>query len=253
MEDAIFRRDRFACRECGAESPSVYLRADYVIDPERGGIDEDNMDTFCAECYNQRNGTKIITPLEMMQARRSQLNQLMTWKHDNNRLSRDQVKIVKDYIHNRMFQDYTLNHPGDFQIEKYIRSYGLVSVLNKVDEAYFSKIKFKDDRITEDSAVAFMKVIGAFLYVEKEGDLGKAVRYTAGICRNNIGQYCWKECLRRLDDYVRALELYYSEAAIICDIRGTVQQRTKFIANLPDWRAFMGNHEREMLQAKGRK
>lgn len=29
------------------------------------------------------------------------------------------------------------------------------------------------------------------------------------------------------------------------DIIGTVQQRTKHITNLPDWRAFMGNHEVE--------
>lgn len=92
MEDAIFRRDRFTCRECGAESPSVYLRADYINNPESFGTDEDNLATFCAECYNQRNGKMIVTPLEMMQARRSQLNQLLAWKHDNNRLSRDQVK-----------------------------------------------------------------------------------------------------------------------------------------------------------------
>lgn len=70
MEDAIFRRDRFTCRECGAEAPAVYLCADYVIDPNRGGTDEDNLATYCAECYNQRNGKKIVTPLEMMQARR---------------------------------------------------------------------------------------------------------------------------------------------------------------------------------------
>lgn len=252
MEDAIFRRDRFTCRQCGAEAPSVFLRADFVIDPERGGTDENNLATYCAECYNENHKKMIITPLEMMQARRAQLNQLMAWKHDNNRLSRDQVKIVKDYIHSRMLQDFTLNRAGDFQIEKHIRSYGLVSVLDKVDEAYFSKIKFKDDKITEESAVEFMKAIGAFLYVEQAGELDKAVRYTAGICRNNIGQYCWKECLRRLDDYVRALEPYYSEDEIILDIKSTVQRRTKYITNLPDWRAFMDNHQREMLRAKGK-
>ncbi|MBS7292794.1 MAG: hypothetical protein KIG75_04140 [Bacteroidales bacterium] len=48
-----------------------------------------------------------------------------------------------------------------------------------------------------------------------------------------------------MDDYVRPLERYYSEVALICDIIGTVQQRTKHITNLPDWRAFMGNHEVE--------
>lgn len=48
-----------------------------------------------------------------------------------------------------------------------------------------------------------------------------------------------------MDDYVRPLERYYSEVALICDIIGTVQQRTKYITNLPDWRAFMGNHEVE--------
>ena len=67
---------------------------------------------------------------------RAQLNQLMAWKQDNKRLGCDQVKIVKDYIHKRMFQDCSLNHAGDFQIEKHIRNYGLVSVLDKVDETY---------------------------------------------------------------------------------------------------------------------
>lgn len=55
-----------------------------------------------------------------------------------------------------------------------------------------------------------------------------------------------------MDDYVRALEPYYSDAELICDIRGTVQQRTKYITNLPDWRAYMDNHQREMLRAKGK-
>ena len=165
----------------------------------------------------------------------SQINQLLAWKQDNKRLSRDQGKNVKDYIHSRMSQDYTLNHAGDFQIEKHIRNYGLVSVLDKVDDAYFSKIKFN-----------------AFLRVEQGGDLSKQIYYTGGICKNNFGEYCKKECLRRLFDYVRALEPYYSEEELILDIKGTVQQRTKFMSGLPDWRAFMDNHQREMLRAKGK-
>ena len=252
IEDAIFRRDRFTCRQCGAEAPSVFLRADYIIDPERGGTDENNLATFCAECYNENHKKMIITPLEMMQARRAQLNQLMAWKGDNKRLGRDQVKIVKDYIYNRMFQDYTLNNAAEFQIEKMIRDYGLVSVLNEVDNAFFSRIKFKDGKITEESAVAFINAIGAFLRVEKGGELNKQIYYTGGICKNNFGEYCKKECLRRLFDYVRALEPYYSESELIFDIKSTVQQRTKYMSGLPDWRAFMDNHEREMLRAKGK-
>ena len=152
-----------------------------------------------------------------------------------------------------MFQNYSMNNAGEFQIEKYIRNYGLVSVLDKVDDAFFSKIKFKGDKITEESAVEFIKAIGAFLRVEQGGDLNKQIYYTGGICKNNFGEYCKKECLRRLFDYVRALEPYYSEAELIMDIKGTIQQRTKFMSGLPDWRAFMDNHEREMLQVKGRK
>jgi len=60
-----------------------------------------------------------------------------------------------------------------------------------------------------------------------------------------------KECLRCLDDYVRALEPYYTEAALIYDIRSNVQHRTKYITNLPDWRAYMDNHQWEMLLTKG--
>lgn len=71
-----------------------------------------------------------------------------------------------------------MNNAGEFQIEKYIRNYGLVSVLDKVDDASFSKIKFKDDKITEESAVEFIKAIGAFLRVEQGGDLNKQIYYT---------------------------------------------------------------------------
>ena len=60
-----------------------------------------------------------------------------------------------------------------------------------------------------------------------------------------------KECLRCFDDYVRALEPYYTEAALIYDIRSNVQHRTKYITNLPDWRAYMDNHQWEMLLTKG--
>jgi len=89
----------------------------------------------------------IVTPLEMMQARRAQLNQLMGWKNDNNRLGRDQVKIVKDYIYNRMFQNYSMSNAGEFHIEKYIRDYGLVSVLDKVDEAFLAKSSSKATKL----------------------------------------------------------------------------------------------------------
>ena len=40
---------------------------------------------------------------------------------------------------------------------------------------------------------------------------------------------------------VRALEPCYSEEELILDIKGTVQQRTKFMSGLPDRRAFMEN------------
>ena len=96
------------------------------------------------------------------------------------------------------------------------------------------------------------KSLGGQVCVEQGGDLSKQIYYTGGICKNNFGEYCKKECLRRLFDYVRALEPFYSEAELILDIKGTIQQRTKFMSGLPVWRAFMDNHEREMLRAKGK-
>ena len=86
----------------------------------------------------------------MMQARRAQLNQLMGWKNDNNRLGRDQVKIVKDYIYNRMFQNYSMSNAGEFHIEKYIRDYGLVSVLDKVDEAFRRNLQEQFRRVLQE-------------------------------------------------------------------------------------------------------
>ena len=124
---------------------------------------------------------------------------------------------------------------------------------DKVDEAFFSKIKFKGDKITGESAVEFIKTIGAFLRVEQGGDLSKQIYYTGGIRKNNSGEYCKKERLRRLFDYVRALEPCYSAEELILDIKGTVQQRTKFMSGLPDRRAFMDNHQLEMIRAKGRR
>ena len=101
--------------------------------------------------------------------------------------------------------------------------------------------KYEVDEIIDEMAKwidTTTEVISAIIDEQKEDVIQK------GATKGTINPTTTK---KRLE----ALEPYYSEEELILDIKGTVQQRTKFMSGLPDWRAFMDNHQREMLRAKG--
>ena len=250
LEDEIFRRDKFTCRQCSAEAPSVFLVVDTLHDPDEFGVEADNLITLCSECYNRLHDKLQITPLEMMKDRRHQLDQLLRWKNDNYLLGREQVKIVTDYINNRMFDEFHLDRTGQFHVEKMIRNYGLVSVLNKIDTVFFNKIKFVDNHITRESAVEFFKAINGYLYVSIQGDKDQAIYYIAGLCRKRFGDYCRDDALKMLREYVGKLSNFYSENEILSDLRGPIQEEAKNSYSMPQWRSFVINHGNEMIRKK---
>ena len=250
LEDEILRRDKFTCRRCHSEAPSVYLVVDTLHDPEEFGLEADNLITLCSECHNQLHDKLQVTPLEMMRERRQQLNQLLKWKTDNYLLGREQVKIVSDYINLRMFGDFQLDRSGQFQVEKMIKNYGLQAVLDKVDNAFLNKIKFVDNHITPESAAEFFNAVKGYLYVSIQSDKDQAIHYTAGTCRNRFGQYCYKETLRILQEYADKLSNYYSEVEVVQDLRGPIQKSASQSATFPQWHSFVIQHGNEMIRSK---
>jgi hypothetical protein len=59
VRDAVFERDEFRCRRCGAvPGPGVWLEVDHILEKAEGGSDEDldNLQTLCNSCHAAKTG-----------------------------------------------------------------------------------------------------------------------------------------------------------------------------------------------------
>lgn len=57
----VFKRDGFACRYCGQQTPKVVLEVDHIIPVAKGGGDEtENLATSCYEC-NRGKGAGFLS------------------------------------------------------------------------------------------------------------------------------------------------------------------------------------------------
>jgi 5-methylcytosine-specific restriction endonuclease McrA len=59
----VFTRDRFTCRYCGAQAPTVRLEVDHVVPLSSGGASGfDNLVTACADCNRGKSDSVVLPP-----------------------------------------------------------------------------------------------------------------------------------------------------------------------------------------------
>lgn len=104
----VFKRDSFTCQYCGRMAPDVVLEVDH-INPVADGGDNDilNLITSCMDC-NRGKGKKQLSDdavikkqqeqLKELNDRRTQLEMMLQWKKELQKLIDDQVSEIEDLL-----------------------------------------------------------------------------------------------------------------------------------------------------------
>ncbi len=191
----VFKRDSFKCQYCGASAPDVLLEVDHINPVANGGTNDIlNLVTACEGC-NGGKSDKLLsdsgavgkqrTQLELLQARREQLDLMFQWQKSLSNLDDEVVDRLSDEWHART--GYLFSDHGRAIIRKHVKKYGVTEVLAAIEIAVDNYLEFSQGVVTRDSAdVAFGKIGGIchFRRVEKEDpDLREIYRVRA-ILRN---------------------------------------------------------------------
>lgn len=235
LELAVFEKDSFTCQKCGRKVPNVVLLVLYKKSPECGGNDAiSNLITWCHECAEAHD---IIG---MQNIKREQLEMFFHWKQIGNDYSDDELRMLIEYINQKIRPWHWVNKTGEKKIRKEMRLNNITDIIDVIDEAFESSIEYENDKITKDSAEDFINNIPRYLTVKRKGPVAQKILYIRGICRNSFN-YCNEHiALELLQEYVQALKDYgYDEEALMNDLTKYLQPETIKCKNWSQWKAMM--------------
>jgi len=198
----VFKRDSFKCQYCGASAPDVLLHIDHIEPVSKGGDNNiTNLITSCASC-NVGKSSKTLDDkstlakqrlqLEDLQARREQLEMLMSWKKGLRDLKEDALCQLCDYWDD-LAPGFVVNDTGKQNIRKWIRKFSIEEIIHAMDIAAEQYLKFeKEDYVNCESwEKAFSKIPG-ICCVERESQENPEIKdlyYIRGIARNTCKYY----------------------------------------------------------------
>ena len=169
----IFKRDNFTCQYCGRMAPSVVLEIDH-INPVNNNGDNDllNLITSCFDC-NRGKGKKTLSDNEVLKKqqdqlkelneRRSQLEMMVKWREELNKLSDKEIDIAEKEIF-RHDDTWTLSVTGRNSMRECIKRFGLNEVLEAINVSF---LRYGNKGNGKDWNVAFNK-IGGICYNRKK-------------------------------------------------------------------------------------
>jgi cytochrome c553 len=142
----VFKRDSFTCQYCGGKAPEVVLHCDHIKPVVASGRNDIlNLVTSCAAC-NAGKGrrslsdnavlTKQIDQLQELQERREQIDMMLQWREELERLSADTLERLADHIATRW--EYRPNENGLSDLRKWIKKFGPGQVLAAMDQSFES-------------------------------------------------------------------------------------------------------------------
>lgn len=225
----VFKRDKFTCQYCGAKAPDAVLHADHLHPVAKGGLNEIlNLVTACESC-NSGKGARLIddssvverqrVQLEILEARREQLQMMLEWRDEIERVKIDTVEMIADRIGER--GSFLPNENGKSSIRKWLKKYAFDEVLAAVDESFDIYMKWIGDEADQKSWEIAFKKIPAICSIRQQS-LDKPwiqkLCYVQGILRrrlrNKYGKYvnALEEMLEQWD----ATEEILEEAAKRC-------------------------------------
>jgi len=200
----VFKRDKFTCQYCGSKAPDVVLHVDHLHPVAQGGANDVlNLVTACEGC-NSGKGARLIddssvverqrAQLEILEARREQLQMMLEWRDELERVKTDTVSMIADRVAER--GEFGPNENGRSWIRKWLKTYSFDEVLAAVDEAFDIYMTWVGDEPNQDAWEKAFKKIPAICSIRRqaiEKPYIQSLCYTQGILRRRLrdkrGQY----------------------------------------------------------------
>lgn len=203
----VFKRDSFTCQYCGAKAPDVLLELDHIQPVSKDGdSDVMNLVTACKPCNLGKSDRELDddsvirkqqAQLEELNARREQLEMMLTWREGMKDLQGEQLEIVLE-AWSQAATGWSLNDIGRKEAEKLLKRFGLQSMLDAIDVAQEAYIRYDaDGKATQDSVNLGWRKLGGICAVSAMPPAEKRLRYVTGILRKRL-MYVPYDVLRTL-------------------------------------------------------
>lgn len=150
----IFKRDKFTCQYCGRKAPEIVLVCDHVNPVAAGGPTTLlNLITSCVDC----NAGKGATPLDDQTAlakqhaelarlaeRREQIDMMVQWARGLEENSEHEINSFAGFWLELFDGRVVLNPSGYDSARKWLRTFGLATLLEAARTAFTQYVKEKD-------------------------------------------------------------------------------------------------------------
>ncbi|MDE7425367.1 MAG: HNH endonuclease [Lachnospiraceae bacterium] len=188
----VFKRDNFTCQYCGRMAPDVILQVDHINPVSKGGTNDIlNLVTSCFECNNGKGARKLNENQELkkqqerlkeLNEKRAQLEMLIEWKKELEKLELDQVKRIEELFTN--VEDIYFTNSGIQKIKSLIKKYGF-------NEVYESAVIALNEYDFKNSFGYISKICANRAYQKKHPEMVR-VNYLFKILKNRkiyLGNY----------------------------------------------------------------
>ncbi|SHJ71341.1 HNH endonuclease [Bradyrhizobium lablabi] len=189
----VFKRDSFTCQYCGRKAPEVILQCDHVKPVVAGGdADILNLITSCFDCNSGKGGrelidravlTKQLDQIAELAERRDQIEMMIAWRDELQRLSTDTLDRVVERLERNGF---TLNDAGRNDVRKWLKKYTVADVLQAAEESFSNYLEYESGAPTSKSWNKAFTKIPAFCSIQKQEAEKPYIRkllYIQGIIR----------------------------------------------------------------------
>lgn len=140
----VFKRDNFTCQYCGRSAPEVVLEVDHIVPVSKGGTNDlFNLVTSCKECNRGKSNKELSddttikkqkAELDKLNEKREQLEMMVRWKEELQKLIDQQVDYVNDYISS--VSNWCVTDYGKKKLGALIRKFGFPEVCAATEIAF---------------------------------------------------------------------------------------------------------------------
>lgn len=140
----VFKRDNFTCQYCGRSAPEVVLEVDHIVPVSKGGTNDlFNLVTSCKECNRGKSNKELSddttikkqkAELDKLNEKREQLEMMVRWKEELQKLIDQQVDYVNDYI--TSISNWSVTDYGKKKLGALIRKFGFPEVCAATEIAF---------------------------------------------------------------------------------------------------------------------
>ncbi|MCC2383483.1 hypothetical protein CN333_00015 [Bacillus thuringiensis] len=194
----VFKRDSFKCQYCGRSAPDVVLEVDHIKPKSKGGTNDlINLITSCFDC-NRGKGPIEITDssviekqkeqLDALNEKRLQLEMLLEWRDELDRLDDDKVNALNSRWKKFIGRDFTTEE--EIGIRKLLNTHDLIRVTEALDFSIKNNLKYdqKGSPLEYSIGVTFERIkrLCNWLKRKENNPQIEGLAYARGIIRNRF-------------------------------------------------------------------